>query len=184
MTCRCAGYNRDCDTVSEMPALTRTGAVGTVPRPLADRFDDLMTGSVSLIPGWLRPAVPADMVGYLMLGVVTFAVDVVLLVLLDRFTPASLPVCVVAADAMAWALHFQLNRTLNFRSRAPAGPQALRYGVVVCACLAISAGVTSGLAELGVHLGVARLVAGGCIATSGYVACRWWVFSAPARTFA
>ena len=167
-----------------MPAPTSTSAVGTARRPLADRFGDLMTGSVRLMPVWLRRAAPADMIGYLVLGVVTFAVDLVLLVLLDRLTPVALPVCVVVADAMAWALHFQLNRTLNFRSRAPAGPQALRYGVVVCACLAISAGVTSGLAELGVHLGVARLVAGGCIATSGYVACRWWVFSAPARTFA
>ena len=155
-----------------------------VPRPLADRFGDLITGSVGLMPAWLRRAVPADMVGYLVLGVVTFAVDVMLLVLLDRLTPVRLPVCVVAADTLAWALHFQLNRTLTFRSRAPAGPQMLRYGAVVCACLGISAGVTSGLAELGAHLAVARLVAGGCIAACGYVACRWWVFHAPARTFA
>ncbi|HYZ07365.1 MAG TPA: GtrA family protein [Pseudonocardiaceae bacterium] len=154
-----------------------------VSRPLADRFGALMSGSVRLMPAWLRRAVPADMVGYLVLGVVTFAVDVVLLVLLDRLTPLPLPVCVVTADTLAWALHFQLNRTLNFRSRAPAGPQALRYGVVVCGCLAISAGVTSGVAELGAHLAVARLVAGGCIAACGYVACRWWVFHPPARTF-
>ncbi len=170
--------------MSEMPAPTSTSAVGTARRPLADRFGDLMTGSVRLMPVWCRRAVPADMVGYLVLGVVTFAVDVVLLVLLDQLTSVSLPLCVAAADTLAWALHFQLNRTLNFRSCAPAGPQALRYGVVVCACLAISAGVTSGLAELGADLAVARLGAGACIAACGYVACRWWVFHAPARTFA
>lgn len=155
-----------------------------VPRPWADRFGDLMAGSVGLMPGWLRRAVPADMVGYLVLGVVTFAVDVVLLVLLDRFTPVSQPVCVVAADTLAWALHFRLNRTLNFRSCAPAGPQALRYGVLVCVCLAISAAVTSGLADLGADLAVARMVAGGCVTTCGYVACRWWVFHATVSTFA
>ena len=154
------------------------------PRPLADRFGDLIAGSVRLMPARLRRAVPADMVGYLVLGVVTFAVDVVLLVLLDRLTPLPLPVCVAAADTLAWALHFQLNRTLNFRSCAPAGPQALRYGVVVCGCLVISAGVTSGVAELGVNVAVARLVVGGCIAACGYVACRWWVFHSPARIFA
>ena len=72
-----------------------------VSRPLADRFGDLTTGSVRLMPGWLRRVVPADMVGYLVLGVVTFAVDVVLLVLLDQLTSVPLPLCVAAADTLA-----------------------------------------------------------------------------------
>lgn len=157
-----------------MPAPTRTRAGAG--RSLADRFGDLMAGSVRRLPFGLARAVPGDLAGYAVVGALTFAVDVALLVLLDWATPVPLTVCVLAADVIAWALHYVLNRTVNFRSQAPMGPEAMRYGVVVVACLVISAGVTTVIAALGPKPAVARVMAWGCLALFGYVACRWWVF--------
>lgn len=158
-----------------MPAPTHVPEVGAG-RSAAEHFAFLVTASLRLLPPPLRRAVPDDMVGYVALGLVTFAVDVALLVMFDRLTPVPLAIAVVISDLLAWGLHFQLNRTLNFRSQAPMGPEAMRYGLLVVACLALSAGITTAAAALGVGVAVSRIVAGGVLALFGYAACRWWVF--------
>ncbi|MGH3980440.1 MAG: GtrA family protein [Pseudonocardiaceae bacterium] len=135
-----------------------------------------MTASLRVLPQPVRRLVPEDMVGYLALGVVCFAVDVALLVLLDRHTPVPLPIAVVVADVLAWSLLYQLNRTLNFGSRAPVGPEAVRWGALAAVCLVLSAGFTTAVEYLGVPTAVSRIVAGVVLAVVGYGASRWWVF--------
>ncbi len=117
-----------------------------------------------------------ELLGFSLLGMLTFAVDLVLLAVLERATPLPLPVSVTVAYAVAFGLNYVLNRTLNFRSHAPVGPQTVRFALVVGCDFAITLGVTTGLSALGVDFRVARIVAGACVAVFTYSACRWWVF--------
>jgi putative flippase GtrA len=146
----------------------------TIPR--GDRISNLMTGWVGRLPAPLARTIPRDMAGYAVLGLVTFGVALLLLLLLNRVAALPLTQSVLMADVAAWVLNFWLNRTLNFRSRSGIGPQAARYGLVVCGDLAISTGVTTALVTLGAPIPVARITAGGCIALVGYLSCRFWVF--------
>lgn len=146
------------------------------PPALRDRISDLMTGWVARLPHPAARAIPRDMVGYVVLSLVTFVLDLVLLLTLHQLTPLPLGVAVLAADITAWGLNFWLNRTLNFRSQAQAGPQAARYGLVIWADLAMSAGVTTLLSGIGTPLPLARIAAGGVITCIGYLTCRFWIF--------
>src|SRR5262249_49233746 len=96
--------------------------------------------------------------------------------LLRATTALPIPVAVTVAYVAAFGLNFALNRTLNFRSHAPVGGQALRYAVVVVGDYAVTVGATSGLAALGWDFRLARLSAGACVAVFTYTAARWWVF--------
>src|ERR1051326_1998361 len=145
-------------------------------RSWSHRTGDLMTSWVDRLPNGLARCLPRDMVGYAILGLVTFVIGLLLLLLLDRSTPLPLPGAVLAADGAAWSLNFWLNRTLTFRPHARGGPQAARYGRVICGDLAISAGVTTILAGVGLPVPVARTIAGGVITLIGYLTCRFWVF--------
>lgn len=143
---------------------------------LSERIGELMTGWVGRLPLPAARAIPRDMVGYVILGLVTFVLDLILLLLLHRFTPLPLSVTVLIADGSAWALNFWLNRTLNFRSESRMGPQAARYSLVICGELAISASVTTLLAGVGTPLPLARIIAGACVTCFGYLTCRFWIF--------
>jgi putative flippase GtrA len=149
---------------------------------LRERIGELMTGWVGQLPLPAARAIPRDMVGYVILGLVTFVLDLVLLLALHRFTPLPLGITVLIADGTAWALNFWLNRTLNFRSESPMGPQAARYSLVICGELAISASVTTLLAGIGTPLPVARIAAGACVTCFGYLTCRFWIFRERAQS--
>lgn len=120
-----------------------------------------------------------DLIGYLGLCVVTFALDLLLLVALAQFSPLPVGVCVLVADGVAWGLNFELNRTLNFRSLGRPMPQTLRYGVVVVVGVGLSAVLTTVLAMPGLGLVPARMLAGLIVALIAYVLCRIWVFPRP-----
>lgn len=159
-----------------VPAANATALAVPTLRAATDRLGELMTAWIRFLPYRLRCVLPHDMVGYAILGAVTFGIAIGLLVMLEHWTLLPLVAAVVLADGAAWVLNFLLNRFLNFRSRAPIGRQTLRYGVVVVADFLTSAGVTTGLSDLGMNLTLSRLIAGGCIAVLGYAAYRWWVF--------
>ncbi|MFI1993430.1 GtrA family protein [Actinoplanes sp. NPDC020271] len=141
-----------------------------------DRLGDFLTAWVDRLPARTRRFVTRDMAGFAVLGSFTFAVDLVLLAVLRHWTPLSRPVAVSIAYLAAFVLNFVLNRTVNFRSHAPAGPQALRYVAVFAGDYVITVGVTTGLATVGLPLAAARLVASGFVAALTYSASRWWVF--------
>lgn len=144
--------------------------------PAAERAGDLLTSWVDRLPHRIRRVLPRELVGFAILGGFTFLVDLAILASLRTWTSLPLPVSVTVAYVLAFALNFVLNRTVNFRSHAPVGGQALRYAVVIAADYGLTLGVTTGLSALGVDFRLARLLAGACVAIFTYTASRWWVF--------
>jgi putative flippase GtrA len=153
---------------------TQTGPVARA-RP-AERIGDFLTSWVDRLPAPLRRLLPRELVGFAILGAFTFTIDLALLATLHSTTNLPLPVAVSIAYVSAFALNFVLNRTVNFRSHAPVGRQALRYAVVVAGDYLLTVGLTSGLNALGLDFRVARLTAATCVAVFTYSASRWWVF--------
>lgn len=144
--------------------------------PAPERVGEWLTSWVDRLPPRLRRVVPKELAGFALLGACTFAVDLALLWFLRAYTALPIPVAVAGAYVAAFALNFALNRTLNFRSHAPVGRQALRYAVVVSCDYAITVGATSGLAAAGWDFRLARITAATCVALFTYTAARWWVF--------
>ena len=116
-------------------------------------------------------------VGYAVINSFTFAIDLALLVGLHSGAGWPLGLSITVGYVVAFALSYVLNRWLNFRSRAPVGPQVAVYVVIVVANYALLIlGVGDGLTHLGVDYRVSRLAAAGCEAVFMYCAMRWIVF--------
>jgi putative flippase GtrA len=129
------------------------------------------------LPLGLNSVVAPTFLGFVLINGFTFLVDLVILTALHGGLSAPLPIAVTVGYACAFALSYFLNRTLNFRSHAPVGPQVAVYIVVVVVnYLAFILGVSSGLAALGVEYHLARIVAGACEAVYMYSGMRWIVF--------
>jgi len=118
-------------------------------------------------------------------GAATFALDLVLLVLLKQNT--SLPLAVDAATAFAVAalVNFALTRHWVFDT-APTGRSAsadlARYALLVGAGLALTAATVPLLAAAGVDYRIAKLLASGLVAAVNYVLLPRWVFGATRRS--
>jgi putative flippase GtrA len=146
------------------------------PRPV-ERFHRLCEVVVACLPFGLDSIVAPTFLGFVVINGFTFAVDLALLTLLHGGLGLVLPVAVTVAYVCAFTQSYVLNRILNFRSHAAAGPQFAVYVVVVVVnYLAFILGVSSALTALGVEYHVARIVAGGCEAVYMYSAMRWVVF--------
>ncbi|WP_459549470.1 GtrA family protein [Nocardia sp. X0981] len=143
----------------------------------ANRFARWCATVVARLPWGLNRVVAPTFLGFALINSCTFGVD--LLILTGLRSGFGLPgwLSVTVGYICAFALAFYLNRTLNFRSRAPAGRQLTVYtAVVVLNYLAFILGVGAGLAALGVQYHLARLSAGACEAVYMYAAMRWVVF--------
>jgi putative flippase GtrA len=144
---------------------------------LVERFHRFCVQLTARLPFGLSSIVAPTFLGFVLINGFTFGVELALLTLLHGGFGTPLPIAVTAAYACAFALSYYLNRTMNFRSHAPVGPQVAVYVVVVVInYLAFILGVSSALAALGVEYHVARVVAGGCEAIYMYSAMRWIVF--------
>jgi putative flippase GtrA len=141
-----------------------------------ERVGDFLTSWVDRLPPRLRRLLPRELVGFAILGAFTLSVDLALLVLLRHRTQLPLPAAVSIAYVCAFGLNFVLNRTVNFRSRAPVGSQAFRYALVILGDYLLTVGVSSGLSALGLDFQIARLFASFVVAVFTYSASRWWVF--------
>jgi putative flippase GtrA len=151
---------------------SRAGRLG-----LVERFHRFCVHVTARLPFGLNSIVAPTFLGFVLINSFTFFVDLVILTALHGGLRAPLPIAVTAGYACAFALSYFLNRTLNFRSHAPVGPQVAVYVVVVIInYLAFILGVSNGLAALGVEYHVARIVAGACEAVYMYSAMRWVVF--------
>ena len=144
---------------------------------LVDRFHEFCEAVVVRLPFGLRSVVAPTFLGFCLINGVTFGVDLAILTGLHSGLRLPVPIAVTAAYVCAFALSYVLNRTFNFQSHAPVGPQVAIYVVaVVINYLVFILGVTSVLAAIGVHYQLSRLVAGICEAVYMYCAMRWVVF--------
>lgn len=155
-----------------MDVESTTGRLGPV-----ERFHRFCVGVTARLPFGLKSVVAPTFLGFALINGFTFFVDLVILTALHGGLGTPLTIAVTVGYACAFALSYFLNRTMNFRSHAPVGPQVAIYVVVVVVnYLAFILGVSSVLAGLGVEYHVARIVAGACEAVYMYSAMRWVVF--------
>lgn len=144
---------------------------------MAERFHRLCAAVVARLPFGLNSIVAPTFLGFAVINSFTFGVDLLLLWVLHARVGLPVPVAVTLAYACAFALSYVGNRTMNFQSHAPVGPQVAVYVVVVVVnYLAFILGVSSLLVALGVDFRLARILAGGCEAIYMYSAMRWLVF--------
>jgi putative flippase GtrA len=144
---------------------------------LVDRFHEFCEAVVVRLPFGLRSVIAPTFLGFCLINGLTFGVDLAILTGLHSGLRLPVPIAVTAAYVCAFALSYVLNRTFNFQSHAPVGPQVAIYVVVVVInYLVFILGVTSVLAAIGVHYQLSRLVAGICEAVYMYCAMRWVVF--------
>ena len=144
---------------------------------LVDRFHEFCEAVVVRLPFGLRSVVAPTFLGFCLINGLTFGVDLAILTGLHSGLRLPVPIAVTAAYVCAFALSYVLNRSFNFQSHAPVGPQVAIYVVaVVINYLVFILGVTSVLAAIGVHYQLSRLVAGICEAVYMYCAMRWVVF--------
>jgi putative flippase GtrA len=144
---------------------------------LVERFHRFCVELTARLPLGLNSVVAPTFLGFVLINGFTFFVDLLILTALHGGLGIRLAIAVTVGYACAFALSYFLNRTLNFRSHAPVGPQVAAYVVVVVVnYLAFILGVSSVLAALGVEYHVARIAAGACEAVYVYSAMRWVVF--------
>jgi putative flippase GtrA len=143
-----------------------------------EQRSEFLTSWVDRLPPRLRRLLPRELAGFAIIGAFTFSLDLTLLAILRDHTTLPLPAAVSIAYLLAFGLNFVLNRTVNFHSHAPIGGQILRYAVVLVGDYAVTVGVSTGLADLGLNFALARVTASFFVAVFTYSASRWWVFKA------
>jgi putative flippase GtrA len=122
----------------------------------------------------MNSVVAPTFLGFTLINGFTSGIDLLLLSGLRAGLGLPLPVAVTVAYACTFALSYYLNRSMNFQSHAPAGPQFASYVlVVVVNYLAFILGVSSALTALGLDFRLARILAGACEAVYMYSAMRW-----------
>ena len=142
-----------------------------------ERFAAAMAAVTRRLPFGLADVVAPSVVGYLLINLCTFCIDLLLLALFHGSLKWPLPVSVTLSYGTASTLSYLLNRTLNFHSHGLVGRQIAIYTLVVAVnYFGLILGVGSGLAALGLEYQLARLAAGGCEAVWMYVAMRFLVF--------
>jgi putative flippase GtrA len=152
-------------------------AAGPAPAAGRERFHAFTAAVVRRLPFGLSRVVAPSLLGFGLINGFTFTVDLGLLTVFHSGLGLPLAAAITAAYLLAFGLSFLLNRRFNFRSHAPAGPQAAVYlvaiGVNYVVCIL---GVGSGLAALGLEYHLARITAGLCEAAYMYCVLRWVVF--------
>jgi putative flippase GtrA len=145
--------------------------------PVVDRFHRFCVAVVERLPFRLNSVVAPTFLGFALINGCTFGVDLLLLTALHGWLLVPVPIAVTLAYACAFTLSYFLNRTVNFQSHAPVGPQFTAYAAVVTVnYLAFILGVSSVLTALGLDFRIARFLAGCCEAIYMYCAMRWLVF--------
>ena len=141
------------------------------------RYVAAMAAIVRRLPFGLDRAVAPNLLGFAVINLCTFSLDLALLTGLHGGLRWPVPVSMTLSYVIASGVSYLLNRSLNFRSRGALAAQTGIYTVVITVnYLAWILGVGAGLAALGVNYQLARVAAGLCEAAYMYVAMRWLVF--------
>ena len=156
------------------------------------RFAAAMTAITRRLPFGLSEVVAPSLVGYLLINLCTFFIDLGLLGLFHGTFGWPVPVAVTLSYGTASATSYVLNRVLNFRSHEYVGKQFLVFAAVSASnYLIFVLGLTDLLYVVGVHLQLSRVIAACCEAVYLYCMMRWVVFrdaisakAGPARALA
>jgi putative flippase GtrA len=141
------------------------------------RYAAAMTAITRRLPFGLSKVVEPNMLGYLLINLCTFCIDLGLLALLHGKERLPIPVAVTISYGTASLISYVLNRVFNFRSHAGVGRQ-LPVFVAVSASnyLIFVLGLTDLLSAVGVYYELARVLAACCEAVYLYCMLRWVVF--------
>ena len=136
-----------------------------------------MTAITRRLPFGLSEVIEPNMVGYLLINLCTFFVDLSLLAVFHGHLRWPIPVAVTCSYGIASVLSYVLNRVLNFRSHADVGRQFPVYVAVSASnYLIFVLGLTDLLSTVGVYYELSRVLAACCEAVYLYCMMRWVVF--------
>jgi putative flippase GtrA len=142
-----------------------------------ERYAAAMAAIVRRLPFGLDRVVAPNLLGFAVINLCTFSLDLALLTGLHGGLHWPVPVSITLSYLIASGVSYVLNRSLNFRSHGALATQTGVYAVVITInYLAWILGVGAGLAALGVNYQLARVAAGLCEAAYMYVTMRWLVF--------
>jgi putative flippase GtrA len=142
------------------------------------RFAAAMATIARHLPFGLANVVAPSVVGYLLINLCTFCIDLVLLYLFHSHPfHLPLPIAVTLSYGTAGVVSYIANRIMNFQSHGDVGKQFPVYVVVMASNYFIFVlGLTNGLAALGVYFEIARLIAACVEGVYLYCCMRWIVF--------
>ncbi|WP_158892347.1 GtrA family protein [Amycolatopsis anabasis] len=152
--------------------------VGGTGHAFPEKFARACAAVVRRLPFGLDRLVAPSFLGFCVINGFTFGVDLALLTLLHGGLGLPVAVSVTVAYLCAFGLSFVLNRSMNFRSHAPVGRQAVLYAIAIGVnYVAFILGVGAGLAALGLQYHLSRILAGACEGVFMYSVMRWIVFA-------
>jgi putative flippase GtrA len=141
------------------------------------RFAAAMAAITRRLPFGLSEVVAPSMVGYLLINLCTFFVDLGLLGLFHGHFRWPIPAAVTLSYGTASIISYTLNRVLNFGSHEAVGKQFPVYVVVSASnYLIFVLGLTDLLSHVGVYYELSRILAACCEAVYLYCMMRWVVF--------
>ncbi len=141
------------------------------------RFAALMTAITRRLPFGLSEVVAPSLVGYLLINLCTFFIDLGLLGLGHGTFRWPIPVAVTFSYGTASVISYILNRILNFRSHENVGRQFPLYVLVSASnYLIFVLGLTDLLSAVGVYYELSRVMAACCEAVYLYTMLRFVVF--------
>ncbi len=137
----------------------------------------MMTAITRRLPFGLSEVVAPSLVGYLLINLCTFFIDLGLLGLFHGHFGWPIPVAVTLSYGTASVLSYLLNRVFNFRSHDDVGRQFPVYVAVSASnYLIFVLGLTDLLSALGVFYEFSRIIAACCEAVYLYTMLRFVVF--------
>jgi len=145
--------------------------------PRAARFAAAMTAVTRRLPFGLAGKVAPSVVGYLLINLCTFLLDLALLALFHGALRWPVAVAVTLSYGTAGMVSYVANRVLNFRSHGAVGRQVPLYVLIMASnYLMFVFGLTVGLTAAGVYFELARVIAATCEGVYLYCCMRWIVF--------
>jgi putative flippase GtrA len=142
-----------------------------------ERFAAVTTAITRWLPFGLSEVVAPSLVGYLLINLCTFFIDLGLLGLFHGTFRWPVPVAVTLSYGTASLTSYLLNRVLNFGSHEAVGRQVPVYVAVSASNYLIFVfGLTDLLSYLGVYYLLSRVIAACCEAAYLYCMMRWVVF--------
>ena len=144
---------------------------------LRARFATLTAAIARRLPFGLSEVVAPSLVGYLLINLCTFFLDVGLLGLFHGKAGLPIPAAVTLSYGTASVVSYVANRVLNFGSHEAVGRQFPLYVLVSGSnYLIFVLGLTDLLSALGVYYEFSRVLAACCEAVYLYCMMRWVVF--------